>query len=242
MAQYFRNFVNDVIGQLPTGWEQDIQGSGAYTVVDLGGTLGKALRYGDGTNLGERYCYWTGNDSPGSFLDGDILVKIRSGSLGGGNDVSTAIGRVPNPPRLTTTNQMVVAAIPEPSRFRINRLMGYSQFANVANTFAATTNYYVRFNYNGGLLKSRIWEEGTGEPSTWTIEVEVTSGLNFNPGYVGMQVYSGNDKYWFWYSVSTDPTIPANNPDLVGAIPIPVNLGVTNIQNTSVRLTWDQGV
>lgn len=239
MTQFFRDFQSDTEGVLPAGFAA--QGSnGNFEVKDWDDGNGKVLsfRFVSGSRGSERYLWWTDATGPGSILNGDILVKVSQRNSEG-IDAMFALSRIPNPPSSTSSNQMVGAAIPNPTTLRINRSRGFSSYGTTSIVFAQTTNYYVRFNFNGTAYKAKFWESGDTEPAAW--DIETTASSDQDPGYVGAQVYIGYDMSWHWFSVSDDPAVAADNPDVASGPETPVSLSVTDILANSARLNWEQG-
>ena len=241
MTQFFRDFQSDTEGVLPAGFAE--QGSdGNFEVKDWADGNGKVLAFRFTIGLSDRFIWWTGAAGPGSILNGDILVKVyqRASAFNDtGLDAGFALCRIPNPPSSISSNQMVGTAVPNPTTLRINRTRGYNSYATSSIAFTHSTNYYVRFNFNGTAYKAKFWESGDTEPAAW--DIETTASSDQDPGYVGAQVYKGYEMNWHWFSVSDNPAVAADNPDVASGPETPVSLSVTDILATSARLNWEQG-
>lgn len=239
MTQFFRDFQSDTVGQLPAGFSEQ-SSNGNFEVLDLGGSLGKVLAFRFSTNLTERFCWWVDPAGPGQIVNGDMLVRIRQSEAAYndvGVDTAFATCRIPGPPSSGSSNQMIATGIPNKTTLRVQRIRGYSAYATDSISFAHSTDYYIRMNFNGNTIKSRFWQVGSPEPNTWNIQTTTSSDLD--PGYIGCQVYKGYDLYWHWFSVSDDPAVPADNPDVVSSgdeqnVTLPDLNQATEIQTVSV--------
>lgn len=79
-------------------------------------------------------------------------------------------------------------------------------------THAADRKFWVRLRAtdNGSLttLKAKMWQDGTSEPASWTIETTDTEATLFATGYPGIRAYNGassntpNTFYWDNFTVT----------------------------------------
>jgi hypothetical protein len=98
--------------------------------------------------------------------------------------------------------------------------------------------HYIRLRVQGTALKTKMWQAGSPEPSTWLVE---TTDTVYSQGYVGFGAwnnYATNFIYDIGIGTNGDP---APTAPLSTGPNTPTNPAVTNLQATSARLTWDQG-
>ena len=240
MTQFFRDFQSDTVGAMPAGFSEQ-SSKGGYEVFDLGGTDGKVLAYIGDNNNNEYISWWSDPSGPGSILNGDVLVKFsqtQSGYDATGLDAFIA-SRIPDPLPTSNTNQIICAGLADQSTLRINQTRPFSSFATASVSFSAATNYYIRFNFNGTSYKAKWWLASDEEPSAW--DIETTNSTDQDPGYIGTTRFKSEEMAWHWFSVSDDPAIAADNPDVASGPETPVSLSVTDILANSARLNWEQG-
>ena len=213
MTQFFRDFQSDTVGAMPAGFSEQ-SSTGGYEVFDLGGTDGKVLAYRFGSDSTECISWWSDAAGPGSILNGDVLVKFsqtQSGYDFAGLDAFIA-SRIPDPLPTSNTNQIICAGLEDQSTLRINQTRGFSSFAKASVSFSAATNYYIRFNFNGTSYKTKWWLASDEQPSEWNIET--TNNTNQVPGHIGTTRYISYEMNWHCFSVSDDPAVAADNPDV----------------------------
>lgn len=111
---------------------------------------------------------------------------------------------------------------------------GFTQiiYANVSDTI--NTFYWIRVSMTGSHLQARIWQDGTSEPGTWTLDTTDTTfsaagryGMSFNT------FAAGSDTVQFDHITVTDNTSAMNMATLARD-----TFKVRAALNTEMRATW----
>jgi RHS repeat-associated protein len=164
-------------------------GSGWGTASD-GSTWN--LRAGDGSGLsvgGNEGLIGSADASPlltlgtGAATDGEGLVRFATDSPGG--EDCRIVLRVDG----SATNYYMAGWHADTSTLDIQKHdgSGFTSLASTAGTLTADTAYWIRFRVQGSTLSARYWQDGTTEPTTWTVTVTDTSISG--PGTAGIRAY-----------------------------------------------------
>ena len=211
---YSTNFGTQTVGQAPTGWTSRwVTGSETMTVVsDVTSVSGKAMRYS--TTLDNNRRFWSWDDAPTYTGDWDMLVKWKISGLGTLGDIPIrAMAEV----RGSTTGQYGYAGdmVTTPTM----RIQDYTNGAVSTKAtgggvaLATGTWYWYRFNRTGNTLSVRMWEDGSAEPSTWTIANTDTTPLTtagwFGLGFYDSMASATRDIAWLAISMETGGIAPS---------------------------------
>ena len=91
---------------------------------------------------------------------------------------------------------------------------------------------------SGSDIKGKIWPIGDPEPSTFNLE---STNAELTSGRVGISCGRSLDTFYVSaIGVGTNGDPAPTGPVATGPA-TPINLGVSNLQATSARLTWEQG-
>jgi RHS repeat-associated protein len=71
---------------------------------------------------------------------------------------------------------------------------GFTSLAATTTDVLPDTAYWIRFRAEGTTLSARIWEDGTAEPTSWT--VQVTDSSISGPGRAGIRAWAGSTTGW----------------------------------------------
>jgi len=104
---------------------------------------------------------------------------------------------------------------------------------NVVTGYVSNTYYRVRFevfnNFNNTLVysRARIWEDGTAEPSSWSIEATDSSltGVEIAPGHVGLRAVNAASQTWTIDDVHINQYISAGYSQAQAEIIVPSTTG-----------------
>lgn len=100
--------------------------------------------------------------------------------------------------------------------------------------------YYLRLRVIGTSARMKWWLKGDPEPANWLLETDDYFRNDMQPG--DLVFYGYVNREWHLFSMGlglNGAEAPLSDPSAGPTTPI--NLGVTNLQATSVRLTWQDG-
>lgn len=217
----FTSYANGAITN--TEWEEKIKPTSG-TSLALINTLsnspsGKALVIMATTTAGSRvYAYKPLNGV--TDLESLVLFSVvptggLSGRQGGlynrysGIDEASTKGYVVNfTPNDTSTRAIWLVDDSNPTP------LGQKPFS-----WVNTTRYWHRLSTFGNQIKSKTWEYGTPEPSSW--DFEVTDNNTTTGDYNGVGTYATGTVSIMQYSANTDGTAPMNKPQEPSPAPDP---------------------
>ena len=100
-----------------------------------------------------------------------------------------------------------------PTIHRVDSEGSSTELGSGSQSESRDTWYNLRFRVNGNELKTRFWEDGNTEPSTWDVEI---TDSTYSSGKVGLGTwsYSGREMQVDWFGVATQgdeaPKMPVN--------------------------------
>lgn len=89
---------------------------------------------------------------------------------------------------------------------------------NVTYTFSAGTDVYIKLRAVGPLLRARIWNVGSGEPSTWTLAATDTGRLTGKLALTGQYNGANSTIYWDEFSIDDGVADQPGGPTLAQII------------------------
>lgn len=181
MAQYIIDFSRSVEAAQPTGWTHRWDTTYPFTVKKLTGALGgrtaQAVHAANARSL-------LSMDVIDGVADLELLGKARHSSASGYH-----FGLLARCSGAAGSETGYYAQVDGDTLYlgRYNAGVATS-LANVTAGVVANTFYWIRFRLTGDLLHAKIWEDGTDEPTAWTLSHTdaapiLTGGWNGLAGY-----------------------------------------------------------
>ena len=221
MAQYFEDFESYTPNATPVGWTKKRDGGvTTWTVFDTG--TSKIVR-GTNTVASPSTLTWDTIDADANRANMEVVIRFRltDGSGGGGAVV-----------RATTDTQIGYQGIFFVPALTVTRIQyGVSTNKSQGNFgWNSNTWYRLRIQVNGNVLKLRAWDEGSSEPTTWTLgDAGTVTDNNITTGGAGFCVTKTAGSVEFdWIGVGTNGSAaPAAPLGTHGAVALATSSTVT---------------
>lgn len=171
-----------------------------------------------------------------SFQDGELFVRMWVSSSSSTDMYIFGRGTNLSP----TSGATALRGDYYRSEFRVSHYESgnFSSLTSTSQTIDRPGIIMLRLNFKGGDVKLRFWQEPDPEPTTWLLEGSSTVISEGTVGIGGYRLYEGYLKVLFMGWMDGDGSAPTAP---VPSLAAPINLGITNLQATSARLTWEQG-
>ena len=184
MAQFWIDFADDTVGELPNGWTNQWSDEATLEVLE-DATLqgGKFFRIED-NNTNRHFVSY---DAAGEVSDVEIYTIVRADSRNQGFHLARLRGSGTEGSE-TAYTAALSSSDPNATIFWYEDgdagLIEGTDFSWEGGTF-----YEVRFRATGNELKVRIWEKGSSEPTDWLVE---TTDERLTNGKVGVGPFNNN--------------------------------------------------
>lgn len=219
MSLYFTDFSEYTLNAKPSDWTERISTTNvAYDVVS--NAKGKEL-FGYVISSGFKIITWDDIDSDSNRAKCEILTSLKQSNF---QTSATNVSLLLRFSGTSGAENGYVAELYQGTAIRIAKYVNgtRTQLGTASITRSTNTWYNVRFRANLTALKVKIWEIGTSEPSSWTLEV--TDSAISSAGWTGLRsetIQTDNLKFDF-FSVGT-------NGDTAGKSPLVDTSAATNI-------------
>lgn len=202
MAQHFTDFAGNTPGSSPpTGWSERWTASGSYEVA-----AGPVAAWQPNFTSNFDFLSW---DTVGSISgDCEVLVRVRTSAASGvqaGAVIHGATG---------ATSGYFVSLAGGGTTLLISRMDTGTEtsLSEPSFTWAADTDYWIRFQRSSSAIRARVWADGGGEPGTWLYD---GTDSTYTSGSAGLFVRNGfsGTKQWNAVGVGTGgDSAPSTTP------------------------------
>ena len=191
MAQYFTDFTEYALGELPSDWSE-VEGSGFLTKTS------------DGLYANAQATSRSGLWSAVSGTDFDVLARVKIASTLANSAAAPVQGITAR--ASSDGSNYYVFGIHTATQVRLRKkTVGPATIATATvATMTIDTWYWVRLQVIGTTVRGRVWADGGSEPSSWDISATDTSVSSSGAAGVSCGFVGTADSTYSQFGVGTD--------------------------------------